>query len=107
MAIVHGSVIWVTELGANRAFKVRTTEGLAIEYGGDPAALGAENSRDGRPLTDVLEIADGYEAALEIQNSKGQQVPFDDVIEIEGRKYLVQRCSSGEESNEIELVLQQ
>jgi hypothetical protein len=106
MAIGHRSVIWVTELGASRVFEVRTAEGFAAEYGADPAALVASNVKDGRPLADALGIAVGYEAALEIQRRKGQQVSFGGVIEIEGRKYEVRHRPEGYAWGEVELVLQ-
>lgn len=104
MKIGHRSVIWITELGAGRVFEVRTAEGFAAEYGADPAALVASNIKDGRPLADAFEIAAGYEAALEIQKRKGQQVAFNEVIEVEGRKYQVTHRPGGHAWDEVELV---
>jgi hypothetical protein len=106
MTIVHRSVIWVTDLGASRVFEVRTAEGFAAEYGANPAIFVASNVKDGRPLADAFEIAAGYEAALEIQKRKGQQVSFGDVIEIEGRKYDVRHRPGGYPWDEVELVFQ-
>jgi hypothetical protein len=63
-------VLWVTELGAGRAFEVRTAEGFAVEYGGDAAAAVALNKKEGRPFADTLQIATGYEAAQEIQKRR-------------------------------------
>ncbi len=80
MPLEHRSVIWVTQLGAGRVFEVRTVEGFAAEYGAEPDALVASNLRDGCPLADVLGIAAGYDAALEIQRRRGQQVSFGDLI---------------------------
>jgi hypothetical protein len=103
----HRAVIWVTELGSNRVFEVRTAEGFAADYGADPKALVASNLKDGRPLADTLGIAIGYEAALEIQRRKGSQVSFGEVVEIEGRKYQVRHRPGGYEWDEVELVMQQ
>ncbi|MHC2582674.1 hypothetical protein ACVI1J_005151 [Bradyrhizobium diazoefficiens] len=100
----HRTVVWVTELGSNRVFEVRTAEGFAAEYGADPKALVASNLKDGRPLADTLGIGIGYEAALEIQKRKGLQVSFGEVVEIEGRKYEVRHRSGGYEWDEVELV---
>lgn len=102
----HRGVIWVAELGANRVFEVRTAEGLATEYGSDPAALVASNLKDGKPLADAFEIAVGYDAALEIQKNKGLQVAFGDVVEIEGRKYEVRHRPGGSSWDEVEFIPQ-
>lgn len=103
-ALGHRTVVWVTELGANRVFEVRTAEGFAAEYGADPEILVASNLKEGRPLADSLGIAIGYEAALEIQKRKGVQISFGEIIEVEGRKYEVRRRSGGYEWDEVELV---
>lgn len=106
MTIGHRSVIWVSKLGAGRVFEVRTAEGFAADYGADPAAVVRSNLDDGRPLADAFEFAVGYDAALEIQKRKGQQVSFGDIIEIEGRKYEVRHRPGGYPWDEVELVLQ-
>lgn len=106
MTIIHRSVIWVTQLGASRAFEVLTARGFAAEYGVDPDKIVASNIKDGKPLAYTLEIAMGYDAALEIQKCKGQQVSFGDLIEIEGDKYKVQHSSGGYSFNEVELALE-
>jgi hypothetical protein len=108
MTIRHRSLIWVTQLGASRAFEVRTVEGFAAQYGGDPAALVASNLNEGRPLADTVQIGfDPYDAALELQRRGGLQVSFGDVVEIEGRKYEVRHRPGGPAWDEVELVLQE
>ena len=106
MTIRHRSVIWVTELGANRVFEVRTAEGFAADYGADVGALVSSNLTDGRPLADAVGIAVGYDAAVEIQKRKGQEVSFGELIEIEGRKYQVRHRPGAHWWDEVELVLQ-
>lgn len=103
----HRSVIWITELGADRAFEVRTAEGFAREYGADPAAVVASNINDGRPLADAFESEVGYHAALAIQKADGQEVSFGDIIDVEGRKYEVRHRPGGYSWDEVELVLQE
>jgi hypothetical protein len=102
----HRTVVWVTELGANRVFEVRTVEGFAKEYGADPKKLVASNLKDGRPLADTLEIAMGYDAALEIQQRKGVEISFGEVVEVEGRRYEIRRRTDGHDWDEVELAIQ-
>lgn len=107
MAIEHRSVIWISELGPGRIFEVRTAEGFAADCGADPKALVASNLEEGRPLADALGIpVVGYEAALQLQKRKGQNVSFGDIIIIEGRKYEVRHRPTGYAWDEVELVPQ-
>lgn len=104
MQLGHRSVIWITSLGAGRVFEVRTAEGFAKDYGGDPAAVVASNLKDGRPLADTLGIEVGYDAAVAIQTRKGGEVAFGAIVEIEGRQYEVRHRPGGYAWDEVELV---
>jgi ABC-type nitrate/sulfonate/bicarbonate transport system substrate-binding protein len=100
----HDDIIWTTELGASRAFEIRTVEGFALKYGGDPNLALASNLRDGRPLADALEIENGYYAALVIQNRRGRELAFGAVVEVEGRLYRVTQWKEEPSWDEVALV---